>query len=298
MRNWYRFVLLLITIVLTGCGTQPVAQQTFILADATSAQRVTLEMTLQNALDQNGGRRDGTLSMTAMNDGQVQMMHITATDAVAPIWLAAVDTNAVFITENQERRVIDGQCTRDAGGFPPVSIRDILGPLQGFAFERGAWQSTQGGDAWSVFDAQAVTDNRGMLTKMDGQGRGKVLLPGGDVITADITWQYTTDAYPVTIVVPPMRCESQAFDDLSFPVEFGTSTSMGGALLFSASGSLELFRDALIDHWQNAGLNPVIRDQNQQSAIIEVTTETQIVRAFLVQVSAQRVDITVIQIAP
>jgi uncharacterized lipoprotein YmbA len=55
MRNWYRFVLLLITIVLTGCGTQPVAQQTFILADATSAQRVTLEITLQNALDQMGG---------------------------------------------------------------------------------------------------------------------------------------------------------------------------------------------------------------------------------------------------
>ena len=73
---------------------------------------------------------------------------------------------------------------------------------------------------------------------------------------------------------------------------------MGGALLFSASGSLELFRDALIEHWQNAGLEPVIRDQNQQSTIIEVTTETQIVRAFLVQVSAQRVDITVIQIAP
>jgi hypothetical protein len=43
---------------------------------------------------------------------------------------------------------------------------------------------------------------------------------------------------------------------------------------------------------------PIIRDENQQSVTLEVTIKSQIVRAFLVQISDQRVDITVIRIAP
>lgn len=299
MRNWRRFFTLLIAVMLIGCTTQPVAQQTFVLVDATPAQRVTLEITLQNARDQHGARRDGTLSITSLNDGQQIMTHITTTDSVAPVWLASANDSAVFVTENQERRVIDGQCTRDASGFPPVSMRDMLGPLQGFVRQNDTLQSTQGGPAWSRFTAQAMTNSQGVLTSMTGQGQGKVLLPGGDVITADITWQYTTDAYPVTIVAPTMRCESQAFDDLSFPAVFGTSTSMGGALLFSASGSLASFRDALVAHWQDDGFTPVISAEQSQAVTIEIiVAERQIIRAFLVQSSNQRVDITVIQIAP
>lgn len=298
MHNWRRFFVSVITIILTGCMAQPAIVQTFMLSDASPSQRVTLEITLQNARDQDGSPRDGTLSITSLNDGQRNMMHITATEAVAPVWLATINGNAVFVTENQVRRVIDGNCTRDAGGFPPVSIRDILGPLQGFARQNDTWQSTQGGPAWNTFIAQAVTDSHVELTGMTGQGQGKVLLPGGDVITADMTWRYTTDIYPATIVTPTLRCESAGFDDLSFPAAFGTSTSMGGALLFSASGSLESLRDALIKHWQLAGLKPVIRDENPQSATIEISTKQQIVRVFLVQLSHQRVDVTVIRIQP
>lgn len=298
MGKWRRLVIFLIVVMLAGCTAQPVAQQTFVLGDAPPGQRITLEMTLRNARDQNGILRNGTLSITSLNDGQRSMVHVTTTDAVAPVWLATVDNNAVFVTENQERRVVDGQCTRDAIGFPPVSMRDLLGPLHGFGQQNDVWQSRQGGAAWNDFDAQAVTDTQGVLASMTGQGRGKVLLPGGDVITADVTWRYTTDIYPVTIVVPTTRCESQEFDDISFPESFGASTSMGSALLFSTKGTTTSLRDSLMQHWQNNGLMPIIRDENQQSVTLEVTIKSQIVRAFLVQISDQRVDITVIRIAP
>ncbi|MFZ9858307.1 MAG: hypothetical protein ACO3F2_08260 [Roseiflexaceae bacterium] len=291
-------LIILVLVLLTGCASQPTTQQTFILTDAQPLQRVTFQMTLSNAHDQNGTRRDGTLSVTSMNDGQRHMLHMTATDTVAPVWLKSVDDNAVFVTENQERRIIAGECTRDASGFPPVSMRDILGPLQGFAPQNDTWQSTQGGPAWSAFTAQAVTDSQVALTSMTGQGQGKVLLPGGDVITADITWIYLTESYPVTIAVPSVRCESQGFDGISFPSEFGVSSSMGGALLFTVVGTLPSIRDTLISHWQNSGFAPIISDENQQSVIIEIVTDSQQIRAFLVQKSNQTIDITIIRIEP
>jgi hypothetical protein len=298
MNNWHRLVIYLIAVMLAGCTAQPVAQQTFVLGDAPLGQRVMLEITLRNARDQNGILRNGTLSVTSLNDGQRSMIHVTTTDAVAPVWLTTVYNNAVFVTENQERRVVDGQCTRDASGFPPVSIRDMLGPLHGFTQQNDTWASRQGGAAWISFDAQAITDMHGILASMTGAGRGKVLLPGGDVITADVTWRYTTEAYPVTVVAPTTRCESQEFDDISFPESFGASTSMGSALLFSVQGTIVSLRDTLMQHWQNNGLMPIIRDQNQQSVTLEVTIHSYIVRAFLVQTSDQRVDITVIRITP
>lgn len=297
MHSWRAACIGLLLIVLVACTAAPAVQETFILADAQPSQRVTLEVTLSDARDQNGVRRDGTLSITSINDGQLRMVHITSTDAVAPIWLTTVENNAVFVATDQERRVVDGTCTRDASGFPPVSIRDIFGPLQGFQRQGDIWQSTQGGTAWSEFSAQAVTTTQHMLTQMTGHGRGKVLLPGGDVISADMTWRYMIDAYPVTVVAPEARCESQGFTGISFPEAFGTSTSMGGALLFRTAGTLTSLRDALMTHWQRSGLEPAIRAENQQSITIEVVIDAHIVRAFLVHASTDAVDITVIRIA-
>jgi hypothetical protein len=297
MHNPRVYWLLFIIVLLTGCA-QPDTQQTFILADAQPPQRVTLIITLQNARDQNGALRDGTLAITSLNDGQRSMLQITTTGTVAPIWLTSVDNNAVFVTANQTRRIVDGTCTRDAGGFPPVSIRDILGPLQGFISETNTvLRSTQGGAAWQRFDAEAYVDDQGALTRLNGQGQGKVLLPGGDVITADMEWDYVVEAYPVMVVIPSQQCEAVGFSQISFPTAFGTATTMGGALLFTYTDTLEQTQDVLLQHWQSLGLSPQITDQNQQSVIIELTVQQQRIRAFLVQSTPQTTAITVISIA-
>lgn len=297
MRSAHLYWFLFIIVLLTGC-TQPATQQTFILADAQPPQRVTLIITLQNARDQNGIPRDGTLAITSLNDGQQSMLQITATGAVAPVWLNAVDNTAVFVTANQTRRIVDGTCTRDAGGFPPVSIRDILGPLQGFAQNGDILRSTQGGATWQRFDAEAYVDDQGALTRLKGQGQGKVLLPGGDVITADMQWDYMVESYPVMVVIPSQQCEAAGFNQISFPTAFGTATTMGGALLFTHADTLEQTQDTLINHWLSLGLSPQVTDQNQQSVTIDVSIQKQVIRAFLVQSSPQTTAITVITVSP
>jgi hypothetical protein len=297
MRNTHVVgALFIVLMLLSGCTSQPSAQQTFSLADAQPAQRVTLQITLQNAHDQNGQPRDGTLAITSINDGQRSMHHLIATGNTAPIWLASVDNQAVFVTANQERRVIDGACTRDASGFPPVSIRDLLGPLQGFGQTAERWYSNYGGVAWQRFEANAHVDTHGILHAMKGQGQGKILLPGGDVITATIQWDYIVESYPVAIETPQTRCEAEGFTQISFPSAFGNATTMAGALLFTYTATLTHARDSLTSHWQSLGLSPTIIDQNQQSVTIEVTIQQQTVRAFLVQTNPQTIAITVIDI--
>ncbi len=296
MRNSRLYWLLFIIVMLTGCA-KPATQQTFVLADAQPPQRVTLIITLQNARDQNGTPRDGTLAITSLNDGQQSMLQITATGAVAPVWLSTVDNTAVFVTANQTRRIVDGTCTRDAGGFPPVSIRDILGPLQGFAPNEEMLRSTHGGAAWQRFDAEAYVDDQGALTRLKGQGQGKMLLPGGDVITADMQWEYVVESYPVMVVIPSQQCEAAGFNHISFPTAFGTATTMGGALLFTHADTLEQTQNTLINHWQSLGLSPQVTNQNQQSVTIDVTIQKQVIRAFLVQSSPQTTAITVITVS-
>jgi hypothetical protein len=296
MHNPRVYWLLFIIVLLTGCA-QPATQQTFVLADAQPPQRVTLIITLQNARDQNGASRDGTLAITSLNDGQRSMLQITTTGTVAPIWLKTVDNNAVFVTANQTRRIVDGTCTRDAGGFPPVSIRDILGPLQGFGSHGAGLRSTQGGAAWQRFDAEAYVDEQGALTRLQGQGQGKMLLPGGDVITADMEWDYVVELYPVMVVMPSQQCETVGFSQISFPTAFGTATTMGGALLFTYTDTLEQTQDVLLQHWQSLGLSPQITDQNQQSVTIDISIQKQVIRAFLVQSSPQTTAITVITVS-
>ncbi len=282
---------------MTGCAAEP-PSHTVLLNDAAHRQRITLALELIDARDQNAMRRDGTLTLTSLNDGQQQMLHIVATGDTAPIWLRNVDNQMVFITDQNIRRIVDGPCTRDASGLPPVSIRDVLGPLQGFRQNDTIWSSTHGGAAWTTFTAHARINAQNAVTQMDGRGQGKVLLPSGDVITATMTWKYMVDAYPVTIVAPTRHCETQAFDDISFPAALGTSSAMGGALVFSSNGSLIVLRDALRTHWEAQGFKPIIRDENAQSVTIEIANDTDIIRAFLVETQPQIVDITVIRVIP
>lgn len=296
MHSTRMYLLLLAIVVLCGC-VQPATQQTFVLADAQPPQRVTLIITLQNARDQNGAPRDGTISITSLHDGQRIMLQIVTTGDVAPAWLKTADNNAVFVTENNTRRLIDGSCTRDASGFPPVSIRDFFGPLQGFTSEGdNIFRSTQGGVAWQQFDAQATIDTQGALQQLQGQGRGKVLLPGGDVITANVEWDYVVEAYPVMVTMPSQQCEANTFSHISFPTSFGSSTTMGGALLFVHADTLAQTQNTLMQHWRGLGLSPQMTDQNQQSVIIEVTVHAQPIRVFLVQSTPHTTAITVIPI--
>lgn len=297
MRSAQVWLLLLMVMMLCGCA-QPATQQIFVLADAQPPQRVSLFITLQNARDQNGAPRDGTLAITSLHDGQQQVTQIAATGAVAPVWLTTVDNNAVFVTANQTRRIIDGTCSRDAGGFPPVSMRDLLGPLNGFVPYGDTLRSTQGGAAWQKFAAEASVDDQGALTRLHGQGQGKILLPGGDVIRADIEWDYIVESYPVMVAVPSQQCEAVGFNHITFPTTFGTATTMGGALLFVYAGTLAETQDALMQHWQSNGLAPQLTDQQPQSVIVDVAVHAQIIRAFLVQSDSDTTAITVITITP
>lgn len=283
-------------LLLANC-TPRIETPALILTDAGAGQRTTLTITLQNARDQENISRDGTLTLTSINDGQRQMMQIVATGRTAPLWLTTVDGHAVFVTADDERRIVDTTCTRDASGFPPVSMRDILGPLHGFTRTDEQLQSTQGGVAWERFVADARTNADGTVTHMNGQGRGKLLLPGSDVIRADMTWTYAVEAYPVAIVYPQQHCEAIVFAELSFPADIETLTTMGSALLLRSKYAQPQTRDILINHWQSLGLHPRIQDQNDQSTTLELPLATQLIRIFLVQ-SDQFTDITVIRVTP
>lgn len=280
---------------LTSC-TSSAPTQTFMLSEAQPNQRVILTITLTDAYDQDGVSRNGTVTLTSTNDGAYQLMHITATNESAPLWLQNNANQAIFVTHNQTRRVIDSACTRDARGLPLVSLRDIMGPLQGFRQQFNQWQSNQGGVAWQQFEAVAHTDAQNALIDLNGTGRGKVLMPGGDVITAQITWSYTVTPSFESLSVPTRQCEAQEFDDIPFPSEFGTPSSMGGALLFSIAEPLVATRELLLSHWQINGFEPIIYDSNVQSAVIEIANEGSAIRAFLVQTTPHSTDITVIHV--
>ena len=284
--------------MIVSCGSTTIPSRTFILTDAMAQQRVTFQLTMTNAVDQAGVDRTGQLVFTSIHDGTHRMLHVQANGATAPIWLQSIDNQAVFVMNDQSRHIIDGSCTRDAIGFPPIALRDILGPLQGFVLDDTRWQSTRGGDSWQRFVADAQTDAQDSLTSMHGEGRGKLLLPGGDVITADISWAYEVEPYPVTLVVPDTSCEALAFQQISFPDEFGISTTMSGALLFQSPYPLIATQNKLMKYWQSAGLAPTISQQNDLSSIIEINQSTDVVRVFLTQTQTNTTDITVIQLAP
>ncbi|MFM7679341.1 MAG: hypothetical protein ACKO83_10895, partial [Roseiflexaceae bacterium] len=152
----------------------------------------TLTVTVRDATNSAGQSVSGELSITTRRHGELAQQYVSMRGSIIPNWLLPFSgTLNTIITPTQTWQHDDG-CVRDGSMLPSISMRDILGPMGGF-YQNGAQLTSEtGGAAWQQFAAHAERDAQGQLTSMTGRGRGKILLPGGDVVTGDMDWQYQT----------------------------------------------------------------------------------------------------------
>jgi len=117
-------IILVFVSLLTACATTPVTRTVVLDSAPTGVHQLTI--TTANAVDTQAQPRNGTYQLTVSTDATTTLLNVQATGTLLPTWLAAVDGQATFVVRSNQRHVIDGDCLRDAIGFPPITMRDLL----------------------------------------------------------------------------------------------------------------------------------------------------------------------------
>lgn len=296
----HSFSLILVLVsFLTACGTAPATRTVTLAADLAGVHQLTITTT--NAVDTQSQPRNGTYQLTVSTDADAAttLLDVQATGTLLPNWLAAVDGRATFVIRADQRHVIDGDCLRDASGFPPISMRDMLGPMHDFMpqTDPSQWQSTRGGAGWQRFLATAtITDQR--VNTMQGTGTGRILLPWSEVIQGDIRWEYTYQPTTPPLVAPTQMCMGTLLDTLPFPSTWVNRRYYAGALLLDAPDAPTPAVAATLPLLTAAGWQTSQESASDQQITLTLTRANETIHLFVVSNQTGGSDITVISTHP
>lgn len=294
--RFFTFILTLIGL-LTACSASPPTRTITLDADLPGVHRLTI--TTANAVDTQAQPRNGTYQLTVSADATTTLLHVQATGTLLPNWLAAVDGQATFVVRSNQRQVIDGDCLRDASGFPPITMRDIFGPLHDFIAQSDPdrWQSTSGGAGWQRFVASAtITDQQ--LHNLQGTGTGRILLPWSEVIQGDISWVYDYQPTTPPLVPPTQMCMGTLLDTLPFPSEWVNRRYYAGALLLDAPNPPSPAVATALPLIQAAGWQTSQDTRGDQQITLTLTRANETIHLFVVSNQTGGSDITVISANP
>lgn len=291
MRIRSSFIILMMWLC-AACAPAPQGQTVYI-DDAAPDITHTLDITISAATTSTGQPVSGHLVLTSRRHGDTRRLTITSSGPVTPNWLTPFGGALSIITTPTATWHVDDGCVRDGSMLPSITMRDIFGPLSGFIAAGTVLRSQSGGTAWTQFSATAQTTADGSLTTMTGDGRGKILVPGGIVVTGAIAWTYGTQIDVTPIVLPP-RCNDAVFADMPIPDNWHNRRPYGGAMLAESSLSLgdtqqELLQLLLDKKWQAQ-----VMQADTQVVVIHASYNNETVQLFLVSNEHNGVDITMI----
>ncbi len=295
-RLWYIITWL---VWLSSCSATPPAPdgQRLVLTDDAPNFRYTLIVTTRNASDESGAPRNGTLTIVTTNTPTGQRQDISTTNQLTPNWLIPFAGHISIATQASERWLIADDCRRDANVLPMIVMREVLGPLPGFVASDNQLFSQNGAPIWQSWAASALPDAAGAIQSATGHGTGKIFIPGGEVISGDISWDYQRiPAPPMTI--PSQHCNDVILDTLTLPPTWINRRMYGGALLAESpqapAHSATDLRDTLVTNgWQITTL-----DTHATPIVIQASSQSDTIHVFIVSNQNNGSDITIITVTP
>ena len=284
---------------LSSCSaTPPVAGgQRLVLTDDALNFRYTLSVTTRNARDESGTPRDGTLTIVTTNTPTGQRQDISTTDQLTPNWLIPFAGQVSIATQTTERWLIADDCRRDAGVLPMISMRELLGPLPGFVRSDNQLFSQDGAPLWQSWAASALPDATGAIQSATGHGTGKIFIPGGEVISGDISWDYQRIPAP-SMTIPSQHCNDVVLDTLTLPPTWTNRRMYGGAFLAESPQAPARSATDLRDTLNNNGWKITTLDTHTTPIVIQASSQHDTIRVFVVSNQNSGSDITIIAVTP
>lgn len=284
---------------LSSCSTAPpiAGGQRLILTDDTPNFRYTLTVTTHNASDESGSPRDGTLTIITTHTPTGQRQDISATGQITPNWLRQFAGQVSIATTPTERWRVTADCRSDASGLPLITMREVLGPLPGFRVYDNQFVSDNGAPIWQAWAASAIADSNGIIQSATGHGNGPILIPGGDVIRGNVSWDYHRTVAP-DITIPAHGCNDDVLTALPLPDSWVNRRMYGGALLAESpqapAHSATDLRDTLVNNgWQITTL-----DTHTTPIVIQASSQSDTIHVFIVSNQNNDSDITIITVTP
>ena len=284
-------------VLISSCNTTPPSGKQIVLRDDALNFRYTLMVTARHARDESHTPRDGTLTIISTNTADGQLQDISATGQLTPNWLRSFAGHISIATQASERWGIADDCRRDAKVLPMISMRELLGPLPGFLARDNQLFSQNGAPLWQSWAASAIPDETGAIQSATGHGNGKILIPGGEVIRGDISWDYQRTPAPA-IRIPRHDCNDIVLDALVLPKNWINRRMYGGALLaespYIPTRSATDLRDTLSSKgWQTTTL-----DTHTTSIVMDALSNQTTIRIFFAFNQNSGSDITIIAVTP
>ena len=296
---WHLWYFITWLVWLSSCSaTSPAAGgQRLVLIDDAPNFRYTLTVTTSNAADESGTPRDGTLTIVTTNTPTGQRQDISTTGQITPNWLRPFAGQVSIVSTTNERWLISADCRRDASGLPLITMREILGPLPGFRAHDNQLISDNGAPIWQAWASSAIPDATGALQSATGHGNGPILIPGGDVIRGDISWDYQRIPAPA-IAIPDHGCTDDVLAALPLPATWTNRRMYGGALLAESLQAPALSATDLRDTLDTSGWQTTTLDTHATPIVIQASSPSDTIRVFIVSNQNNGSDITVIAVTP
>ena len=284
---------------LSSCSATPPATggQRLVLTDDAPNFRYTLTVTTRNASDESGTPRNGTLTIVTTNSPAGQRQDISTTDQLTPNWLIPFAGQVSIATQTTERWLIADDCRRDAGVLPLISMRDLLGPLPGFVRSDNQLFSQDGAPLWQSWAASALPDATGAIQSATGHGTGKIFIPGGEVISGAISWDYQRIPAP-SMTIPSQHCNDVVLDTLTLPPTWTNRRMYGGAFLAESPQAPARSATDLRDTLNNNGWKITTLDTHTTPIVIQASSQHDTIRVFVVSNQNSGSDITIIAVTP
>lgn len=281
--------------VCVACAA-PAGGATLVIDNGIPDVTHTLTLQVDSATASTGRSSTGQLVVTSRRHGDTQLVTMATQGSITPNWLIPFGGTLTTITTPTQTWQQDGTCMRDGSMTPAISMRDVLGPMSGFIPAADDLVSNTGGATWQQFTASARRNTQGQLIGMSGRGRGKILVPGGVVVTGTIVWTYTTQPDTTPIVVLP-RCSDAVFADVALPARWHNRRPYAGAILAESDDDLGNAADTLqaflqTQHWQTH-----ITQRDHHTIVMQASRNNETIQLFLVSNEQSGVELTMI-VAP
>jgi hypothetical protein len=233
----------------------------------------------------------------ATNTPTGQRQDISTTDQLTPNWLIPFAGQVSIATQTTERWLIADDCRRDAGVLPIISMRELLGPLPGFVRSDNQLFSQDGAPLWQSWTASALPDATGAIQSATGHGTGKMFIPGGEVISGDISWDYQRIPAP-SMTIPSQHCNDVVLDTLTLPPTWSNRRMYGGAFLAESPQAPARSATDLRDTLRSNGWKITTLDTHTTPIVIQASSQHDTIRVFVVSNQNSGSDITIIAVTP
>jgi hypothetical protein len=157
--------------------------------------------------------------------------------------------------------------------------------------------SDNGAPIWQSWAASAIPDATGAIKSATGHGRGAILMPGGEVIRGDISWDYQRSPAPIT-TIPEHGCNDDVLTALPLPPTWTNRRLYGGALLAESPSLITRSATDLRDTLRTNGWQTTTLDTHATSIVIDASSSHATIRVFFVSNQHNGSDITIITVTP